>query len=94
MPLLQVTNQQSQFLLATKTRTTIVGPQISASMTFSASTMEREYALRSAPSETKQLEEKTGATIEFHQIQQSLGMNRPMEYADEAFWNTTLQPDQ
>jgi hypothetical protein len=33
-------------------------------------------------------------TTESHSIQQSPGMNRPMEFADGAFRNTTLQPDQ
>jgi hypothetical protein len=33
-------------------------------------------------------------TTESHPIQQSLGMNCPVEFAGEAFRNTTLQPEQ
>jgi hypothetical protein len=91
----------SQFLIANKTQTIIASPQISASMTFSASIMERESVLHDIscqqifevlPLKPNGQTKTWVRTTESHPIQQSLGMNRPVEFAGGALRNTTLQP--
>jgi hypothetical protein len=88
MPLLQRHRSRSQFLLVTKTRVTIARPQISTSMSFSASTTERKTcsmiitasraSKRSLCNQTARVKTWVRST-EFHPIRQPPGLNRLME---------------
>jgi hypothetical protein len=76
-------NSPSQFLIDTKTQTTIASPHILAAMTFSASTMEQESVLHNIKSQQSFVvfplksngQRKTWVhTTESHPIQQSSGI--------------------
>jgi hypothetical protein len=92
----------NQFLIATKTEITIACPQISPSMTFSASTTERESMLHGINSlqsfKTLPLKPnskiKTWVRMTENHIHQSPGMDRPVEFAGEDLRNTTVWLDQ
>jgi hypothetical protein len=93
---------QNQFLITTKTQTTIASPEILASMTFSANTMERErvphdinshHSFEALPLKPNSQRNIWVCMTESHPIQQFAGINRPVEFADETFRHMIMQPD-